>query len=294
MAAIPKEVMDAAIADFLAGMSRRDVAAKHFLAEGTLGRNLKKRGIKLSPEESKRRRVLGGKKKKPSTRKCEPDCTCNRHSRPNGVVMGHRICNSKVHQGPRWVPLTSFDAHKRDDDGNAIEWQYVCKACNRIIQRHRTGMKRRGRPYQQRVAAMSPEQRAAHRRQIHAEKMQDPAYVESRREYARIWAEVQRRKQGIEPRQMKARVTPGRYQRLDAEPMALWVQKNLPRYESNSTIMGKACGVDEGTIRRLYYNKVDFIGEDLVDRMLLKEGSTDLWEVYPHLFAFEESDQAAA
>jgi hypothetical protein len=203
----------------------------------------------------------------------------------NPVVLGRKLCTAKHHEGRRFIHVSFFEARERDSSGAVVALQSHCRTCNRINQRISKGIRRRGKPYAKRAPALPREEINRRRREKHRDAMNDPDYVERRREYARIYTEGKRREAGVEPREFRNRKAPGRYERLVAAPMSEWVRRNLPRYQGEPSRMAAKCDVDEATIRRLRDQKVDVISEDLADRILTRDGSTDLWEVYPHLYA---------
>lgn len=282
MAGIPEHIKDAAVADYLSGMTNMEVARKHHIGNGSVRRWLMERGIKLTPEQIRERQRKGGKMARKKRGPCEPDCTCKRHAKTNPVVMGHRLCGSKHHQGPRWTSILNFHARDRDKEGNAIDFQYVCMTCDRIEQRHAAGIRRRGKPYEP-LRRSNKADRNARRREYHAQKRQDPEWLEQRREYQRIWAEVARRRAGVEPRlTLLNNRNIGPATRLDCEPMEKWVRERLERWSSEE--LGKICGVDGALIRALSKGEKTYIEDDTVDRMLRNEGSTDIWHLYPELY----------
>jgi len=283
MAGVPEDIKDAAVADYLSGMTNMEVARKHHVGNGSVRRWLKERGVKLTPEQIRERQRKGGKIKRVKRGPCEPGCTCKRHAKTNPVVMGHRLCGSKHHQGPRWVSILNFHARDRDDEGNAIAYQYVCMACDRIEQRHAAGIRRRGKTYEP-LRRATREDRNARRRQYHAEKSKDPDWLEHRREYQRIWAEGARRRAGIEPRlKLLNNRDIGPATRLECGPMEEWVRDRLSKWSSEE--LGALCGVDGALIRALANGTKTYIEDDTVDKMLHNEGSTHIWDLYPDLYA---------
>lgn len=280
--------VDGAIAEYLDSSykTRKEVAQNWGISDASITRHLRHRGLSLTPQQVYERQVNAGKKNQSPhwfSRACAEGCTCKRHSRQNpDIILGRKTCS----KCKRFRHLVDFDARSRNEDGEAVTWQSQCKTCARIRCRVSSGIRRRGKPFKPRkFGAKKGEVLRRHRREMHARKMkEDPAYAADRREYARIYAEAKRREQGIPVRPKKNNGKKEHGERLPAGPMTLWVRKNINRYEGEASNMAKYCGVDEGTIRRLNDGIVGFISEDVADRILTREGSTDLWEVYPHLY----------
>jgi hypothetical protein len=73
------------------------------------------------------------------------------------------------------------------------------------------------------------------------------------------------------------------------EPLVAWMQERVRHYE-NIQKFALACGVSERWLRRLLngyemsngkVRPVDYVSLDKVDEILINEGSTMLWEIYP-------------
>src|SRR4051812_29218954 len=109
------------------------------------------------------------------------------------VIEGTKRCNDcRAVQ-----PLSEFYVKVRNPDGSARTFQSYCKACARERQRVQGGIKRRGRPYEPREPAMSPEVRAARRRDRQRERMEsEPDYAEEYRRRARQRSRERRRATG--------------------------------------------------------------------------------------------------
>lgn len=67
---------------------------------------------------------------------------------------------------------------------------------------------------------------------------------------------------------------------LDPGPMQEWVQKKLSKYGGPAEL-ALACGTDENRIRDIRDGKLSAITRAKVERFLVAEGSTELWELYP-------------
>lgn len=290
-------VKDAAIAEYIGGKTRREVCAKYGMAEGTLGRWMRERGLRLSLEEVRRRQRRGGQiRSDPRVlvdRTCKPGCKCARHSRhdASSIVMGRKLCGSKYHEGPRWLPIHYFDAQTRDIDGEPIAFQSWCKACNRIAQRIRVGVKRTGKPYQKRRQRMSHQERLERKRQRYHELKKDPQWLARRREYQRFYAEALRRAAGVPPRTVMfenrlVEVENGKAngERLDPQPLVDWIKRRSLAYGSTLSL-ASVIGVNEKALRRYVSGETRSVNEALVDSWLTIEGTTHIVELYPELYS---------
>lgn len=208
-----------------------------------------------------------------------------------GVVCGRRICSDKNHLGPRWIHITEFYVHKKDADGNPLSFQSSCKACVRVRQRIYKGIQRRGRPYEQQ-SRMSAEERLRRKRQRYYDLKKDPEWLERRREYQRIYAEVQRRKAGVPIRSIifenrVVKIEPGGHvsgERLDIEPFAGWLRERISVHGTIQRFAG-IVGVDEKRVRVFLTGAQRHVGSATVDHWVTIEGSSHLWELYPELYA---------
>jgi hypothetical protein len=197
------------------------------------------------------------------------------------VICGRRNCTRCT----RWLHVNEFHARRRAPNGEPTNLQTHCKACQRAISRYNLGMKRRGKPYGKRKPKMTLEERKAHRRKIYAKRIKDPKYKEERREYERIYAEIMRRRAGVPRRNFSQTTLSGYGERLPPEPQEAWIQKKLSNgYMNDKSSLALACGVDPRALDRVLRHEYESITEDFVDGLLTNEGSTDLWEVYPHLY----------
>lgn len=280
------------------GQTQGTVADKHRLARSTFRKYLRKNHFKLTPEqitELRSRSAIQGretlrKNNHVSGRKCSPDCTCKRHARrhkprtqPNPVILGRRFCSDCKH----WRLIIDFHARERDKDGNAISWQSVCATCQRFRTRYSQGMRRRGKPYEQRHDPPSPEQVRRRRRERYQERKKDPVFVELRREYERIYTEAKRRENGIprdEARLAKRDIGPDTL--IETEPFAFWLDERVDEYGGSWGDLAAACHVPP---RSLYRYRFDggmqpTVTSGFVDRCLTHEGSTFMWQLYPQLF----------
>lgn len=274
------------------GISRSEASRKYGVSTSTLIRRLRIHGIKLSPEELKLRQKKNGAQTINRPRSLANLELGRKRERKNGgsfnqgqkveIILGRKNCT----RCGRWRYINDFHVRERDFQTNEpISFQSNCKSCQRQIARVSKGLKERGKPYGVRKRKMTHEERLEHRRNLYREHSKDPKFVENRREYARIYAEAKRREAGIERRNFNNKSLAGYGEMLPVEPMIHWIETKLNNgYQGNASLLAVKCGVDERVIRRLREEQ-ELVGEDLVDRMLVEEGSTDLWEVYPHLYA---------
>jgi hypothetical protein len=281
------------------GQSQEVVAANHHLARSTFCRYLRKNHFKLTPEQLTELRSRAASQAKATLaknnhvpgRSCSPDCTCKRHAgrhqprtQSNPVILGRRFCSDCKH----WRLVIDFHARERDIEGNAIAWQSICATCQRMRSRHTQGIRRRGKPYEQRHDRPSPEQIRARRRERYRERMKNPEWAEQRREYERIYQEARRRANGVPRDEVRiARRDIGPDTQILAQPFALWMDKRVDDvYAGSWKDLATACDVDP---RSLYRYRTDGDAQEtvisgFVDKCLLNEGSTFMWQLYPHLF----------
>lgn len=131
------------------------------------------------------------------------------------------------------------------DDGVPKRLQSWCSCCQRIHQRVRQGIERRGRPYEARTPSrlgiptgpngyepQTEEEREiyrAYQRERHANRT--PEQVEDQREYQRFYAEVKRRRNGSKKRRFKRLASPrpeGHGQIMfDSTPFLRWLDSWL-------------------------------------------------------------------
>jgi hypothetical protein len=179
-----------------------------------------------------------------------------------------------------------------------------CRTCDRIKKRVVNGMARRGKPFQARARKAtagiprvyrngrsdldtgSPEFRAYMRKRYNN---LTPKQIERRRESQRIWCEAKRREAGIKPREFKHRVTPtskGEILRLDVEPFRQWLIEMHLRLTREQIL--ELTGINERRLTYvLYESDKGKVSIDTVDAALVREGFTNLWELYPELYPDE-------
>ena len=115
----------------------------------------------------------------------------NGNARP---VMGRKLCMSKHHQGPRWVPILNFAVEARLKGGAPLYWTSWCYACARMERRAVRGDS--GRRYYEKPRLTSTEKS----RKRYARILADPELHESYKEMWRFQKERKRREKGIQPR----------------------------------------------------------------------------------------------
>lgn len=201
------------------------------------------------------------------------------------------------------LPLAEFNAKSRWSDGSPRTYHSYCKACALAYNRVVAGFANRGRPYDPRKPAMSPEQRKERRRDLHRARMEtDPEYRERFRERKRESARELRRRerermardpkyreriQNLRRRRKAAFVAAknrrekelrGEYARLDREPFLTWVRARWLNPEE----AGEALGIDPRQIRALFNAEYDHVALRTVDRALTNYGRPDLLnDLYP-------------
>lgn len=286
------EKLHIAASEYLRGrLTQGQISNKHQVAYSTFRRYLRKNGLKLAPEKLaalRSRAAYKGLASRNQSHPCPPDCTCKRHhhrrrhrSGTPTVVLGRRFCSDCG----RWRLLIDFHARERAADGEPIAWQSICSTCQRIRCRHTQGLKRRGKPYEQRRPRMSHQQRLARARERYQEYRKDPEWLELRREYERIYAEGHRRQNGIPRAEVRlANRDPGRDADIPSDPFSLWMEERHKFYRSWSDFAA-ACGVSE---RALFRFRTDVnnggpqrsVTAGFVDRVLQHEGSMSIVTLY--------------
>jgi hypothetical protein len=233
------------------------------------------------------------------------------------VVCGRRICARCKH----WKHLIDFAYRKSGADHWILKF---CLSCKRAVQRqhyyaNRAGYLERIRNWKrknpEKVAAYASQDAASGKRRAREERYyQNPANRLRRRKRNRLYKQAQRRAAGVPERQLKSAIH--RYYlaaieaqaehlrslapppqekepRLELAPFVGWIDKRLPAYQHSLEQLSDICEVDPRRLRTLRageYMKdgkmrpVRTVGLDFVDRCLVNEGCTDLWEVYPDLY----------
>jgi hypothetical protein len=183
----------------------------------------------------------------------------------NPVVLGRKHCTRCGH----WRPVLDFYPRRRDLDGVATSWQSVCVTCMRTRQRDTAGLRRRGKPYAQRQARLTAEQRRVRQRERYRQRRKDPIWLARYREYGRIYQEANRRKRGIAPRNFHNRRTvidKLEWVYLQPEPLV----DALRGVEIRA--LSRRAKVPERSIDRLLRGESRHVRIDLADRLALALG----------------------
>jgi hypothetical protein len=110
----------------------------------------------------------------------------------------------------------------------------------------------------------------------------DPAYAEDFRERQRIWAAGKRIERGAK---QVSKPLPGYGELLSPEPLKKWFEKKLSNgYAGDQALLARRCGISERSIYRVLMGEMERITEDFADKVLVNEGSEDLWAIYPELY----------
>lgn len=247
----PPERIDAAIGAYLAGASQREIRDRIGVPIATLTKHMRQRGITLSEEQIRERQRQGGKIAGRKTQKCKPGCTCYKHKSPTNkkdfVVLGRKFCQGKC---GRWRLLVDFHVRRRDKDGNPVEWQGLCKTCQKMSQRKS--------PYPRK--SLTPEERRAYKRALHMRLRSDPEWAERNREYHRIYAEGRRRAQGIQPRfkQFENREVSDGTPLVDPGPFVEWFNSlNGSRPAMDDGLARRVWAVRNGETKRIHISVID-------------------------------------
>jgi hypothetical protein len=194
--------------------------------------------------------------------------------RTNGPVCGRKCC----HRCGRWRLLLDFYARKRNADGEAIAWQTLCATCQRVVGRYRAGMRRRGRPYQQRRPRRTVEQRRARERELHRLRREDARWLALHREYDRIYHEVQRRQRGVPPRPLRNRRAVAEIERvfLPRDPLV----EVLKLWAGGLAELERVSGVPARSIYRVLHESRGLVTVDVADKIAVALG-VPLATIYP-------------
>lgn len=187
-----------------------------------------------------------------------------------------RICTSKHHLGPRWLPITYFYPKTRVNSPTLtpITFQSWCMTCQRIENREARG-------FQPRKLRMSPEERKKRKNESHHRRMQDPEYAarrrEQQREYQRERLAAKRREQGIPARGKRKLTKRGSKEprvMLPAEPLLNYLKTRYDNYHSVLSL-----NLHRRVIEAKHAGKIEL---GAADKILVDLGASHmLHELYP-------------
>lgn len=180
--------------------------------------------------------------------------------------------------------------------------QAQCKTCDRVKQRERKGYRPQRIGYCLRGHKLTPDNirdRGDGRRQcLTCRRMTDrrwwhtlgPEKKAQRREWERIYEDAKRRARGAPRRNTRGRRehaprSVNEKLNLPAKPFALWLRETAEMEDGSPT--GEWCRqvrIDQSAARRLVRGEQTHVHIDTVDRTLIEEGSTFLWDLYPELY----------
>ena len=200
------------------------------------------------------------------------------------VVLGRKFCTScRI-----WRHIFDFYVAERWDDGTPRRFQGACRTCQRVDQRRRVGLRRRGEPYGKKKPAMDRETRNARKRELyHA---MTPEQKRLRREYNRIYAEVRRRSRGVPQRNFVNRrtvVDEEGYELVPVGPISDWMRRN---YGLNGGMMRLSVeiGIDDAKLAKILHRRVSRVKLETVDKILVfssRGGNPALLpDLYPGLY----------
>jgi hypothetical protein len=195
-----------------------------------------------------------------------------------------------------------FHAKEKWEDGSKRTVQSYCKVCQLQRQRELNGSQPRQpadldarREQKRQWYAKNKAKILAQKRARYAELKKDPHWMRRKRENDRLSAWSYRRRKGIPEREYKnerATVVQLESSRINAEPFAQWLEALSHEVEGTQELAFRT-GLLERTIRRILTREFKSVSMDLIDRALLNEGSTCLWELYPSLYEDMGDSQAA-
>jgi hypothetical protein len=168
------------------------------------------------------------------------------------------------------LPLTAehFDIKSRDPDTGRIEWG-MHKLCRRS--------------WYQCAYALNPSYRERKRktwREIKERRQADPEFDRAYRERALRAVHKSRARKRAQVDSPSDREYAGY---LPAAPFIAWLDSAYKRFDGPWELFCEALGISERNVARMRSGEQTLISFDTVDRAVTNEGTTLLWDVYPHL-----------
>lgn len=221
-----------------------------------------------------------------------PPVRIKRYAHMRSVTCGRRLCMSKFHEGPRWLPVAYFPPAEWFEGEEFVKRIHpLCHACARLAYRERHDAKPRSQsnglradPLGNGYVVETEEEREiyrAYQRRRYQKSKKDPKKVEARREYQRIYAEVRRRQRGIEPRVMK-KERKLKKENVDAAPFAEWIEWYTKSHLMTLRELASISRISESTLSKIKNGDRGEIGLGSVDRVLRAvDRGPDLDDLYP-------------
>jgi hypothetical protein len=213
--------------------------------------------------------------------------------KPANTICGRKFCP----RCGRW--RLGVDFYVREWSGDtAYKLQTRCATCQRVSRREADGFKprrwgacHRGHPRTpDNLGTVTDANGYTHRyckpcrRQDYERRRAEREWVERRREYQRFWMERKRRSLGVPERRWGSRSNRAPDTEsaplLDARPFIRWLQGKRDRHET-IVDMAIVLGIDDSLLGKLLAEQKASVLLTTVDRVLTREGSTFLWELYP-------------
>lgn len=159
-------------------------------------------------------------------------------------------------------PWSAFYAARKWPDGTMRSPQSYCKVCRTRI----------GNEWQRK----NREWRREYDRRRYARLRQDPEWVGIRREIDR---EAKRRRFNHRPREAVLSVLP--VGELAPAPFAAWLRDAMACYEGGLTEIARLSDVSSRTLSAVLHGERERVSLDVVDRVLVADGSITLNDLYP-------------
>lgn len=179
--------------------------------------------------------------------------------------------------------------HRERKKKNTREWKeknldYVRDYKRSFEYRQMRSKRRRAKYVKKRGKPLSQEEKNIRRRERHQWRMEnEPGYAEDRREYSRIYQEARRRERGVKRREkaISRRRTESKKREptLPAAPLIKWAEKRIAEEYGDWVAFGRMCGLDDRNFRR--FRSGEDVTLSTVDRILTRDGTALLFEVYP-------------
>lgn len=200
------------------------------------------------------------------------------------MIRGEIVCGRRFCIGcRRWRLVMEFAVNRHWPDGSPRYLFSRCKTCDRLRKREAHGYQPKRWVSEEEKARCIREYAEVRLRR----RREDARWAEERREYERIYKDMQRRRDGIPERQFRNRgprapdLEPAR--RLVAVPFSAWLREREGEYDDR-VHMARALGMDDSLLGKLLEDRKPAVSIDTVEHALVREGSTFLWQLYPDLY----------
>lgn len=147
-------------------------------------------------------------------------------------MNARKLCTSRLHRGPRWLPMIYFDVKVWGDKSHTwvAQYQSWCKTCHKVYSRHRKAIRQGRDPdkTEPRNGGMTKAERKRRKAAEFQRRMADPEARKELRQRQREASAARRREAGIPERGGWKRYRANqknKSQVLDAEPFLTWLDQ---------------------------------------------------------------------